>query len=218
MSLILRKCWKNGLSRRNFYYGNVGDIVTAPDWNPEPKCGNGIHGLLEGNGDWHLLEGEHWLVIEADEIDIVNIDNYKCKFRTGKILFRGTREELASSEFYAKFNLNECAAYNWAMKIGNHEMMIDKITDEGLAYHWALNIGNQDIMMPKITSENYAYLWARDIGNQDIMMPKITNSRYAFYWIVNFGNYKLMVSKVQSAYYKSLLEYYVSLSRVDVNS
>ena len=72
--------------------------------------------------------------------------------------------------------------------------------------------------MPKITSENYAYLWARDIGNQDIMMPKITNSRYAFYWIVNFGNYKLMVSKVQSAYYKSLLEYYVSLSRVDVNS
>ena len=55
MSLILRKCQKNGLSSNNFYYGKVGDIVTAPDWNPIPECGNGLHGLLEGNGEWLLL-------------------------------------------------------------------------------------------------------------------------------------------------------------------
>ena len=29
----------------------VGAIVTAPDWNPKPVCGGGLHGLLNGGGD-----------------------------------------------------------------------------------------------------------------------------------------------------------------------
>ena len=103
MPLILRKCNYDGLSSRNFYYGNFSDIVTATDLNPEPICGNGLHGLLEGNGDWLLLNGNNWLVIEANKEDIVKIDKNKCKFRTGKILFSGTTNQLSRSEFPAKF-------------------------------------------------------------------------------------------------------------------
>ena len=138
MPLILRKCQENGRSQNNFYYGKTDDIVTCPDWNPEPKCGNGLHGLLEGNGNWLLLEGSDWFVIEAKTEDIVEIDKDKCKSRTGKILFRGTTEKLRKSEFSAKFNnLNSHAAYCWAINIGNIDLMINKVTDSKWAYHWA---------------------------------------------------------------------------------
>lgn len=182
MSLILRKCQKNGLSSNNFYYGKVGDIVTAPDWNPIPECGNGLHGLLEGNGEWLLLYGDDWLIIEANESDIVEIDECKCKFRTGKILFRGSKEELANSEFPHKLNLNSEAAYCWARRIGNHDVMIHKITESYYAYNWARYIGNHNVMMDKITDSKSAYYWAYYIGNHDVMMDKITDSTDAYNW------------------------------------
>ena len=159
MPLILRKCWASGFSSHNFYYGNVGDIVTAPDWNPKPYCGNGLHGLLEANGEWMLLYGDDWLVIEADKKDVVFIDKNKCKFHTGKILFRGSKQELANSEFPTRFNVNSENAYNWAMEIGNHDVMINKINNSELAYWWAKFIGNQDVMKPKITAPYYIDLW-----------------------------------------------------------
>ena len=196
MPLILRKCWKNGLSRNDFYYGNTGDIVTCPDWDPKPECGNGLHGLLEGNGDWHLLEGDDWLVIEANESDIVNIDDEKCKFRTGKILFRGSVEQLANSEYPNKLNLNSRSAYCWARRVGNHDIMIHKITESRDAYHWARNIGNHDIMIDKIIDSYYAYLWACDIGNHDVMIDKINDSQSAYEWARNIGNHDVMISKI----------------------
>ena len=202
MPLILRKCQKNGLSSNNFYYGNVGDIVTCPDWNPEPKCGNGLHGLLEGNGDWGLLYGDDWLVIEANESDIVKIDECKCKFHTGKILFRGSKEQLANSEFPAKFeNLNSKSAFNWGRDIGNHDVMMHKITESEWAYFWAKYIGNHDIMMHKITDPYWAYYWGRDIGNHDIMMHKITDPLWAYYWAKNIGNHDVMMHKITNSKY-----------------
>ena len=196
MPLILRKCNYNGYSSRNFYYGNAGDIATCPDWNPKPECGNGLHGLKEGNGNWALLEGDDWLIIEANDEDVVNIDKDKCKFRTGKILFRGTAEDLSKSEFPAKLNLNSKCAYNWAFYIGNEDVMMHKITDSEWAYHWALNIGNHDIMMHKITESEFAYYWASNIGNKDIMMHKINHSQHAYYWAVNIGNHDVMINKI----------------------
>ena len=126
MTLILRKCWKDGSSSNNFYYGKVGERVTCPDWSSQSICGNGLHGLKEGNGDWELLVGDDWLVIEADD-QIVDIDNDKSKFNTGIILFRGTREQLARSEYKFKFKLNEKSAYEWAKYIGNRKEMLKKI-------------------------------------------------------------------------------------------
>ena len=201
MALILRKCQENGFSSNNFYYGKAGEIATAPDWDPKPECGNGLHGLLEGNGNWSLLVGFSWLVIEAKTEDIVEIDDQKCKFRTGKILFHGSTEELRNSEFPRMFNnLNSSAAYNWARSIGNNDIMMHKITDSEYALYWGTNIGNKDVMVQKINSE-YAYLWARNVGNRDVMMDKINNSYDAYYWAVNIGNHDVMMHKITDSYW-----------------
>lgn len=197
MALILRKCWKDGHSRNGFFYGNAGDVVTCPDWSPEPKCGHGLHGLLEGNGNWRLLLGDDWLVIEAKEEDIVIIDNNKCKFRTGEIVFRGTTTELRISEFASKFiNLNSVSAYDWALHIGNRDIMMHKINNSYDAYFWARDFGNRDVMINKITNSWIAYLWARDFGNHDVMMPKINNSNSAYWWARTIGNQDIMKPKV----------------------
>ena len=46
----------------------VGAEVTAPDWSDAPKCGGGLHGLLDGRGDGGLLSWSPdavWLVAEV---------------------------------------------------------------------------------------------------------------------------------------------------------
>ena len=214
MPLILRKCQKDGYSRNNFYYGNTGDIVTCPDWNPEPECGNGLHGLLEGSGNWALLYGEDWLIIEANESDIVEIDDQKCKFRTGTILFRGTTEELRNSEFPARFNLNSFYAYKWGIEIGNHDIMMHKITKSYWAYKWAYTIGNHDIMINKITESEWAYFWAINIGNQDVMIDKINDSYNAYWWARNIGNQDVMKPKITDPYHINIWNMYFTNNQI----
>ena len=46
----------------------VGAEVAAPDWSDAPKCGGGLHGLLDGRGDDDLLDWSPdavWLVAEV---------------------------------------------------------------------------------------------------------------------------------------------------------
>ncbi|TXH40600.1 MAG: hypothetical protein E6Q97_39350 [Desulfurellales bacterium] len=55
----------------------------APDWNPEPVCGGGLHFLKWGEGASGLLDwtdsATHWIV-EADESETVTMDD-KAKAR-----------------------------------------------------------------------------------------------------------------------------------------
>ena len=71
----------------------VGAVVEAPDWNPEPVCGGGLHGLPWGQGALGLLgdNGDDvWLVVAADHA--VRIDNDKSKFPRCTIVYVGTRD------------------------------------------------------------------------------------------------------------------------------
>lgn len=56
----------------------VGAEVTAPDWSDAPKCGGGLHGLLDGRGDGALLSwspGAVWLVAEVPaDAHLVDLD------------------------------------------------------------------------------------------------------------------------------------------------
>ena len=56
----------------------VGAEVTAPDWSDAPKCGGGLHGLLDGRGDGGLLSWSPdavWLVAEVPaDAHLVDVD------------------------------------------------------------------------------------------------------------------------------------------------
>jgi hypothetical protein len=66
--------------------------VTAPDWNPEPKCG-GLHGLLNGQGDAGLLDWSPeavWVVARPGRL-LVDIDGQKVKCETATVVYAGDR-------------------------------------------------------------------------------------------------------------------------------
>lgn len=70
--------------------------VEAPDWDPVPHCGNGLHGWLEGKGfgsAWNRNPSDVMLVVEVDRQDIVNLDG-KVKFPKGNVIFAGSRKEV----------------------------------------------------------------------------------------------------------------------------
>jgi hypothetical protein len=80
---VLRTCNADGTSHNGFQWPlEVGAMVECPDWNPLAECGNGLHGLAEGKGDWKLLD---WspdakaLILEVEADTIIELDG-KVKF------------------------------------------------------------------------------------------------------------------------------------------
>ena len=71
--------------------------VEAPDWNAEPVCGGGLHGLPNGEGDGSLLnwsDEAKWVVWEAKDEEVVIFEGRdKCKAPRGNVLFVGNRKE-----------------------------------------------------------------------------------------------------------------------------
>lgn len=94
-ALIVRVIKKDGTSYGGFKNSTTsGDIITAPDWNPNKECGHGIHGWLWGMG----REGkEHagdkiWQVCEVDLDTGINLDG-KWKFPSVKVVYSGNQAE-----------------------------------------------------------------------------------------------------------------------------
>src|SRR5690348_404804 len=92
-ALILRSCKADMSSHGGFVWPKSGP-VEAPDWNPEPVCGRGLHGLLWGEGNWGLLCSDfdaQWLVVEVDDApeNLVKIDDQKVKFHRGNVVYAG---------------------------------------------------------------------------------------------------------------------------------
>ncbi len=92
--LVLRTCNPDMTGHGGFVWPREGH-VEAPDWDPRPECGGGLHGLAWGEGggfhlDWS--EDAVWLVVEADQADIVDLGD-KIKFPAGNVIYAGTREE-----------------------------------------------------------------------------------------------------------------------------
>src|ERR1700690_2248889 len=91
---VLRTCGANMTSKNGFKWPEKG-AVECHDWLPEPKCGNGLHGFLWGEGDGELAKWSadaKWLVVSVLEKDIVHIDR-KVKFPRGNVVFCGGRKE-----------------------------------------------------------------------------------------------------------------------------
>ena len=92
--LVLRTCAADMTSRNDFRWPESGH-VEAPDWDPTPECGDGLHGLLWGKGDANLMAhvkpDSKWLVVEVDATLIVDLGD-KVKFPRGNVIHAGDRE------------------------------------------------------------------------------------------------------------------------------
>ena len=95
--LIVRYVNSDGTSHGDFQWPlTVGAEVVAPDWNPEPKCGGGLHGWPWGRfiGDGKDPEwAATWLVVSADPKDVVDLG--------GKVKCRACRVEYVGSWYAA---------------------------------------------------------------------------------------------------------------------
>ena len=95
--LILRTCNADMTSYGGFRWPESGPVV-APDWAPTMKCGNGLHGLLWGEGSvqfMNLADDAKWLVFRAAVADLKHGEGDltdKCKARAGYVEYCGTRD------------------------------------------------------------------------------------------------------------------------------
>ena len=91
-ALAIRTCNKDGSSHSCFIWPlTVGAIVTAPDWNARAECGGGLHGLLDGIGDWELTARADavWQVVGVKRSECVDIDGGKVKFPRCRVEYVG---------------------------------------------------------------------------------------------------------------------------------
>ena len=90
--LILRTCAADMTAHGGFKWPRRGP-VSAPDWDPAPVCGHGLHGFLWGGGDVSLASSASdaiWLVVRAVAQDVVDLGS-KVKFPRGVVVYAGDR-------------------------------------------------------------------------------------------------------------------------------
>jgi hypothetical protein len=88
-------------SRNGLKWKKRGEVV-APDWSPVKECGQGLHGLLWGEGDGSLLNYEpdaRWLVVAVNDNAIVDLGG-KVKFPKGEVIHCGDMK--SATEYIAR--------------------------------------------------------------------------------------------------------------------
>jgi hypothetical protein len=91
-ALVLRTCNVDLTAYKGFKWPESG-VVEAPDWDPKPECGYGLHGLLWGEGDGSLLNWSpdaKWLVCKVVASECVELRG-KVKFPRCEVVFCGDR-------------------------------------------------------------------------------------------------------------------------------
>lgn len=80
----------------------IGAVVEPATWDPAPECGDGLHGLLWGQGNVGYLgtgsrdDGTAYMVVEVDEKDCVWVHDDKVKFPRCTIVHIGPWHECAT--------------------------------------------------------------------------------------------------------------------------
>ena len=99
-AIMLRTCDKDGRAHAGFQWPLTrGEMVVAPDWDPAPVCGGGLHGLIGGLGDWGLLNESadaKWLLCAIMRSEAVAIGDEKIKVPRCRVDFIGSRAEVLS--------------------------------------------------------------------------------------------------------------------------
>lgn len=119
--LVLRTCASNMSSQNGFIWPESGE-VEAPDWEPFPMCGNGLHGLLWGEGDGELLSWDpaaKWLVVEVEETEIIHL-NGKVKFPRGNVVCCGDR--VSATKFMHTYGIANAAICGMCQDYGSNSI------------------------------------------------------------------------------------------------
>ena len=81
-ALVLRTSDKNGMSYNGTFQWPASGPVQCADWSPEAQCGHGLHGLLDGLGDYiHLTMGE------GETVQVLEVERGACIDLSGKVKF-----------------------------------------------------------------------------------------------------------------------------------
>ncbi|MFK3706685.1 hypothetical protein ACI2JR_17380, partial [Klebsiella sp. NPDC088457] len=91
--LVLRTCNADMSAYGGFVWPKSG-FVKAPDWKNTTECGNGLHGLLWGEGSaGYLSESDdaNWMVCEVEKDLVVDLEN-KVKFPEANVVYCGERD------------------------------------------------------------------------------------------------------------------------------
>ena len=99
--LLLRTCEADGGSYGGFKWPlTVGAEVSCPDWNPVAECGNGLHGLINGQGDWSLVPitpGRKIIVFEAVGTVVKLSNGTKAKCAKAIVRWAGESKDWAQA-------------------------------------------------------------------------------------------------------------------------
>jgi hypothetical protein len=88
------KTVKSDLTSHGGFRWKKRGVVVAPDWNPDPVCGGGLHAFLRGEGNGSLADWSTdalWLVLQIPEGSYVDLDG-KIKFPRCTVVFCGDRK------------------------------------------------------------------------------------------------------------------------------
>ena len=100
---LLKTVKADGTARGGFQWPlDEGAEVTAPDWDPTPVCGGGLHGLLNGAGSGGLIDWSTdavWIVAEIpDDETVVDLDG---KVKVRRCIVRHVGDKTSAPEFLA---------------------------------------------------------------------------------------------------------------------
>ena len=176
--IILRTCKKNGTSYNNFQWPKEGP-VEAPDWDPTPICGYGLHGFANGKGNLNLLSWEPdalWQVVEVEDGLIVDLGE-KVKYPKGNVIFSGDREgalKILADKEGQTVREWVCSDPEWAYEYAKE---VDKVPRD-------------DTREGACKEPNWAYLYARDVDKgprDDTRAGSCKNPEFAYMYAQNVG-------------------------------
>ena len=96
--LVLCTCDPSMKALGGFQWPQEGPIE-SPIWDPNPRSGKGLRGILWGEGEGITLLMDRdavWLVVEVAKVDMVLIRTTEVKFQKGTVVYSGGRGGAAS--------------------------------------------------------------------------------------------------------------------------
>jgi hypothetical protein len=174
--LILRTSGENRRSYGGFLWPKSGRIE-APDWNPLPIRGYGLHGLAHGRGNPVLLRfevGATWQVVEVEDHLVVDLGG-KVKFPYGEVLYSGEMEGALALIAGGADKIREwvCQDAQWSFyyasdvdKGPRDDTRAGACEDPGWAYEYACSVDKgprDDTRAGACKDPTYAFWYASDV-------------------------------------------------------